>query len=220
MVKNIANQIVMSGKKIAVIIAHPDDETLWAGGTLLVHPEWDTFIFCLCRKYDPDRAPKFKKALEIFNSKGAMEDLDDGPAQTPQELNHVSELILKALPSYTWDIIITHSPSGEYSRHLRHEEIGKAVMNLWLADKLRSNELLTFAYEDGNRMYFPKAIKQANLYFNLSTKYWKKKYNIMTEIYGFYPDSWEAKTTPKEEAFWRFTAKETAIAWLKNNSLL
>ena len=23
-----------------MIVAHPDDETLWAGGTILKHPEW------------------------------------------------------------------------------------------------------------------------------------------------------------------------------------
>lgn len=209
----------MHRKNIAVIVAHPDDETLWAGGTLLDHPEWDIFIFCLCRKYDADRAPKFKKALDILNSEGTMADLDDGPTQFPQDLNHISELILKALPPLTWDMIITHNPLGEYTRHLRHEEIGKAVMNLWLKNQLHCFELLIFAYEDGNRTHFPRALKQADLYFNLPTNLWEKKYNIMTVIYGFDQDSWEAKTTPKNEAFWKFTEKETAISWLKLNSI-
>ena len=31
-------------RRVAVIVAHPDDETLWAGGLLLAHPEWTTFI--------------------------------------------------------------------------------------------------------------------------------------------------------------------------------
>jgi LmbE family N-acetylglucosaminyl deacetylase len=35
-------------KSIAVIVAHPDDETLWAGGTILEHPSNDWFIVCLC----------------------------------------------------------------------------------------------------------------------------------------------------------------------------
>lgn len=208
----------MDRKKVAVIVAHPDDETLWTGGTLLDHPEWDIFIFCLCRKYDSDRATKFEKVLDLFNAKGAMADLDDGPSQTPQDLNQISHLVLKTLPSNSWNIVITHSPAGEYTRHLRHEEIGKAVINLWLTGQLSNNELLTFAYEDGNKTYFPKAIKKADLYFNLSTRLWEQKYNIITEIYGFGQDSWEAKTTPKDEAFWRFTEKETAISFLKNNS--
>jgi LmbE family N-acetylglucosaminyl deacetylase len=31
-------------KSVAVIIAHPDDETLWAGGIILSHPSWLWFI--------------------------------------------------------------------------------------------------------------------------------------------------------------------------------
>jgi LmbE family N-acetylglucosaminyl deacetylase len=48
-------------KAVAVIVAHPDDETLWAGGTILSHPSWQWFIVCLCRGSDKDRAPKFLK---------------------------------------------------------------------------------------------------------------------------------------------------------------
>ncbi|WP_316753019.1 PIG-L deacetylase family protein [Pedobacter gandavensis] len=206
-------------KKVAIVVAHPDDETLWAGGTLLSHPEWELLILCLCRKNDPDRAAKFKKTAEIFNGEGIMDDLDDGPLQTPQSKNHISELILKNLPERTYDLIITHNPLGEYTRHRRHEEIGKAVLSLWMEDKLCCNELLIFAYEDGNSSYFPKALSNADLYYEIPDKFWQQKYHIMTNIYGFNPDSWEAKTVPTSEAFWRFTTKESANAWLKKNSI-
>lgn len=204
-------------KKIVVIVAHPDDEALWVGGTLLAHPEWESFILCLCRKYDADRAPKFEKAVGIFKAKGIMTDLDDGPTQIPQDLNHISALIMGAIANQKFDLIITHNPLGEYTRHLRHEEIGRAVLNLWLTDQLPSKELSIFAYEDGNRMYFPKAIPQADNYTQLPAKIWQLKYHIITEIYGFNTDSWEAKSTPKAEAFWTFQEKKDAIQWLKNN---
>ena len=60
---------------IAVIVAHPDDETLWAGGTILMYPEWDWFVVTLCRANDPDRAPKFHRVLEILHAKGDMGNL-------------------------------------------------------------------------------------------------------------------------------------------------
>jgi hypothetical protein len=38
---------------------------------------------------------------------------------------------------------------------------------------------------------------------------WQKKYGIVTDIYGFAPDSFEARTTPREEAFWNFGAGDS-----------
>jgi hypothetical protein len=60
-----------------------------------------------------------------------------------------------------------------------------------------------FAYEDGGRRYLPKAIRGADLIRTLSEHTWNEKYRIITEIYGFAPESWEARTTPRVEAFRR-----------------
>ena len=69
---------------------------------------------------------------------------------------------------------------------------------------ISADELWTFAYEDCNKTYFPRAIQKATIYENLSEQIWLKKYMIMTETYGFAKDSWEAETTPLAEAFWQF----------------
>jgi len=88
-----------NSKAVAVIVAHPDDETLWAGGTILSHPSWQCFIVCLCRGNDNNRAPKFLKALQILGSEGIMGDLDDGPEQKPLDENELKRVILQLLPS-------------------------------------------------------------------------------------------------------------------------
>ncbi len=205
-------------KTVAVIIAHPDDETLWAGGTILDNPLWDCFIACLCRKNDPDRAPKFNRVLKILGANGKMGDLDDGPEQTPLAENEVEDAILDLLPATNFDLVITHSINGEYTRHRRHEEIGRAVINLWHSGKLTTDELLVFSYEDGNREYYPKPIKNAHTGHLISPQLWGMKYNIITSIYGFDINSWEAKTTPTEEAFWHFYNAGQAYRWLVTES--
>ncbi|OXG06991.1 hypothetical protein BC749_107204 [Flavobacterium araucananum] len=202
-------------KKVALIVAHPDDETLWAGGILLDTPHWDCFIICLCRQDDPDRAPRFFKALKALRCRGVMGNLDDGPEQTPQDPMDISRLVLQLLPKAEYDLILSHNPQGEYTRHLRHEEIGSCVMGLWCEGKIASKKLMVFAYEDHNKQYYPKAIPQADLQVVLPAAIWQKKYEIITQIYGFAPDSWEAKTTPKTEAFLKFTHKKDARNWLK-----
>ena len=155
-------------KSVAVIVAHPDDETLWAGGTILSHPLWQFFIVCLCRENDMERASKFYKALKFFKSEGIMGDLDDGPEQKPLENNEVEHAILALLPPKHFDLIISHNPNGEYTKHIRHQEISKAVISLWLTKNISANELWTFAYEDGDKQYFPIPIKKAPLYHLLS----------------------------------------------------
>jgi len=195
---------VWENSSCAVIVAHPDDETLWAGGTILMHPEAKWTIITLCRKSDQDRSPKFFRALEKLSATGAMGDLDDGPEQSPLAAREVQDNILELLPSDRFDLIITHGLWGEYARHLRHEETGKAVMNLWESERLFAKEIWRFAYEDGGGKYLPRPIQDADIYLGLPEEIWQRKYNIITGTYGFSADSFEARTTPRQEAFWRF----------------
>ena len=200
----------------AVIVAHPDDETLWAGGTILSHPFWHWFVLSLCRGSDPDRAPRFFNALKIFGAEGKMENLDDGPEQIPLEKSEMETAILRSLPSIRFDLIITHSPAGEYTRHRRHEETGEAVISLWRAGKIQTGELWMFAYEDGGRQYLPRPIRPAHIYQEIPDELWKQKYDLITGIYGFKENGFEARTTPHAEAFWRFDNPLNAHHWLSN----
>lgn len=199
-------------KAVAVIVAHPDDETLWPGGFILDHPEWNWFIISLCRGSDKDRAPKFFKALLALNAKGNISDMEDGPEQNPLPENEVEEAILNLLPEKKFDLLITHDPFGEYTRHRRHEETSKAVIKLWSEEKIKAEELWTFAYEDGNRTYLPKPVETATVYTTLSPDTWQKKYEIITKVYGFSEEGWEAQTTPKAEAFRKFNDAKEAMA--------
>jgi len=204
----------IKSKSVAVIVAHPDDETLWAGGTILSHPLWNCFIVSLCRGNDPDRAPRFFEALKTLKSEGIIGVLDDGPDQVPLNIKEVENNILGLLPPKHFDLIITHNPSGEYTRHIRHEEVGEAVINLWNSDKIFASEIRLFAYEDGHKTYYPKAIENAAIYQTLTKRILYRKYSIITEIYGFEKESWEAKTTPVAEAFWHFTHPFVAKKWM------
>lgn len=146
-----------------------------------------------------------------------MGDLDDGPDQKPLDEREVERTVLELLPPEHFDLVISHNPNGEYTRHLRHEETSSAVIKLWHAGKITANELWTFAYEDGNKEYFPKPVEYTPVYRTLTERIWLRKYRIITETYGFEKNSFEAETTPRAESFWQFTDPDSAKKWIKKS---
>jgi LmbE family N-acetylglucosaminyl deacetylase len=204
-------------KNCAVIVAHPDDETLWAGGTILLNSEVNWEIISLTRKSDRERSLKFFKVLKELNAKGDIGDLDDGVEQNPLEIRKVEKMVLHLLKKSEYDLIITHSIKGEYQRHKRHEETGRAVLSLWEKGNLVAREFWMFAYEDGEGKYYPGPISDADVLTALPEKIWNKKFKIIKDVYGYPPEGWEVKTTPKKEAFWRFKSVAEAREKLRSN---
>ena len=202
-------------ESVAVLVAHPDDETLWAGGTLLSEASWAPFVGCACRAHDADRAPKFYRVLKRLRARGAMADLDDGPDQRPLPDECVERSLLECLPKRHFDRILTHSPLGEYTRHVRHEEVARAVLRLWLRGTLSAPELWLFAYDDDSGSRLPCAMASADIVFDLPLEVWEQKHRLITQDYCFTEESWEARTTPRSEGFFRVTTAERATEWLE-----
>jgi LmbE family N-acetylglucosaminyl deacetylase len=194
------------------VVAHPDDETLWAGGLLLSHPEWSTFVVALCRGDDADRSTRFRQALASLNARGAMGNLDDGADQHPLQSQQVMDTIVSLLPRRAFDLLLTHAPQGEYTWHRRHEEVSLAVRQLWRDGHLHAEGLWEFAYEDGGGAYAPRPKCEATLRLPLSDEVWNRKRELITGIYGFAEDSWEARAAVRIEAFNCFTERSAPDA--------
>ena len=197
--------------KAAVVVAHPDDETLWCGGYILAHPEFHWRIVTLCRASDPDRAPKFHRVLRRLGADGEMADLDDGAGQTALSRELVQLTAERLLAGIAYDLILTHGPNGEYTSHRRHSECSEAVVALWNSGRAVTNQLLLFAYEDGGGSYLPRVQDDADEREMLTEAVWAEKLRLITDIYGFETGSWEARATPREEGFWRCGSPRAAV---------
>lgn len=198
-------------RRAAVVVAHPDDETLWCGGFILAHPEFLWRIVTLCRSSDSDRAPKFRQALKRMCAEGEMADLDDGPDQAPLPGGLVRETIAQLLAGLSYNLILTHGPKGEYTRHRRHEECGRSVAALWRSGGIDTRRLWLFDYEDGNGAYLPRVRHDADRREVLADDVWLEKRRLITDVYGFGADTWEARTVPPEEGFRCFDSPQAAV---------
>ena len=206
-------------KTSAVVVAHPDDEIIWAGGTILSRPDSNWFVAALSRAKDADRAPKFFRVLDDIGGTGAMADLDDGPDQGPLRKSVVQEAILSLLPERDFDLVLTHGPRGEYTRHRRHEEVCRAAVALWAKGRISAKALWMFAYEDGGGAFTPRPCDNAHRQSKLSEDVWQQKYRLITETYGFGPGSWEARVAPRTEAFWCFESAAAAQDWISQQGV-
>ncbi|NPV06575.1 MAG: PIG-L family deacetylase [Anaerolineae bacterium] len=198
----------------AVVVAHPDDETLWAGGEIMAHPDLGWVVVSLCRASDPDRARRFAEALRALGATGVMGDLDDSPDQPPLSPEVVEKFVFDLLPARRYVRVLTHGPRGEYTRHRRHEETCRAVLSLWCRDAIEADEVWLFAYEDDGEGGLPRPAAQAQVRRPLSPGLWQRKLDIVTRVYGFAPGSWEFRAAPQEEAFQPLRNRDDARAVL------
>ena len=110
---------IMSGSILAVV-AHPDDETLGAGGTIRKHVEQGITVDVLCMTGDETRNAEMKAACSILGVRNLYLSERDDFAIDSSLTNEVIGAILQTQPR----IIITHSPE-DYNRN--HSECSKIV---------------------------------------------------------------------------------------------
>lgn len=110
----------MSLNRPLVVVAHPDDESLWAGGYLIQHPGTDV-LCCSIPKKDPERCIHFFEACRILGANGYFA----GQLGARQRVDLKAAVLFAA----HYESIITHNGQGEYG-HPAHIAVHEAMKAL------------------------------------------------------------------------------------------
>jgi len=181
---------------VLVIVAHPDDETIWMGGTILLNKDWDIKIISLCRKNDADRAPKFSRVCQLLKAKGCMSDLEDEKHNDISEEEIITRINQFAEREY--DYIFTHGKNGEYG-HKRHVDVYKAVIRMLKEKQLICKKIFFFSYTRKGKYCYPD--KNSDTFISLKNSSYSKKKNLIMEVYGFNKGGFEEICCRQTESF-------------------
>lgn len=114
----------------AIFVAHPDDETIWMGGTILSKSHWKWKIYIATHNYDDSRGIEFRKAITRYMTEPGIHGLEFQFIEAMEDSQYADpdkEKIYDKLNSITleeYDIIFTHNIDGEYN-HINHRILGE-----------------------------------------------------------------------------------------------
>lgn len=126
-----------------MVVAHPDDETLWGGAHL---SEGGYLVVCMTHGNDGKRRKEFENIIKASGNIGLMLTYPDEINGVRSDWSEQRAGMMKDLDTVlrykSWSLVATHNPEGEYG-HMQHK----------LTDRITTQAYYR-VYPDGRLYYF------------------------------------------------------------------
>lgn len=123
-------------EKNLMIVAHPDDETLWGGSHLI---DDDYLVVCVTCGVREDRVEEFEQAMKKTDDEfiilGYPDKVDGKQSNWDDVYDDLEDELKNLINQRNWKIIVTHNPDGEYG-HNHHKMVSKIVTKVSDKNKL------------------------------------------------------------------------------------
>lgn len=115
----------MSYNKL-MIVAHPDDETIFGGAQLIQEKGW--LVICVTNGYNKVRRKEFKKVMKKVEAEFMIWNYEDKWNGDFDQIRLKSDLA-KIITRQPIKKVVTHNLEGEYG-HTQHQVLSKLVQEL------------------------------------------------------------------------------------------
>ena len=109
--------------KALLLVAHPDDETIFCGGTMLTYPEWEWIVVCVTEGGGNAPREEFENAIKYFKNEkvNVASYCWLGQRKLRKGMTDKEKLALKLewknliqKQSFSPNIVFSHNEQGEY----------------------------------------------------------------------------------------------------------
>ena len=113
-----------------MVVAHPDDESIFGGATLLREKGWK--VVCLTNGNDDTRSYEFQQAMNMIGASFEIWDYPDEYEGT-FDADQLKTDLKKVFRKNRFNRIVTHNLQGEYG-HSQHKSLSRILHDLVCKD--------------------------------------------------------------------------------------
>lgn len=171
--QQIFDQLNLSDYQNIMIVAHPDDETIWGGGHLLKDKY---LVICLTNGNNSTRKKEFNEVMKKTNDLGIILDFPDKTNNKRDNWHKSYQYIYNdlhyLLTKGHFKTIVTHNPKGEYGH--QHHIMTSNIVTKITKELNQTNNLYYFG------RYYRKSDVRLPLIPSFNKKTLKQKENLIT----------------------------------------